>query len=84
MTYQISIHNTGEVTLHSVVTTERFGLAGVTATFQEQRGITLNKSRTQAKIQGNRTWWLCEFKGKSCTSKRSERPESDESDYCSY
>lgn len=51
VTYQISIHNTGEVTLHSVVTTERFGLAGVTATFQEQRGITLNKSRTQAKIQ---------------------------------
>ena len=49
VTYQISIHNTGEV--HSVVTTERFGLAGVTATFQEQRGITLNKSRTQAKIQ---------------------------------
>ena len=48
VTYQISIHNTGEVTLHSVVTTERFG---VTATFQEQRGITLNKSRTQAKIQ---------------------------------
>ena len=48
---EISIHNTGEVTLHSVVTTERFGLAGVTATFQEQRGITLNKSRTQAKIQ---------------------------------
>ena len=51
VTYQISIHNTGEVTLHSVVTTERFGLAGVTATFQEQRGITLNKNRTQAKIQ---------------------------------
>lgn len=51
VTYQISIHNTGEVTLHSVVTTERFGLARVTATFQEQRGITLNKSRTQAKIQ---------------------------------
>ena len=51
VTYQISIHNTGEVTLHSVVTTERFWLAGVTATFQEQRGITLNKSRTQAKIQ---------------------------------
>ena len=51
VTYQISIHNTGEVTLHSVVTTERFGLAGVTATFQEQRGITLNKSRTQAKIR---------------------------------
>ena len=50
VTYQISIHNTGEVTLHSVVTTDRFGLAGVTATFQEQRGITLNKSRTQAKI----------------------------------
>ncbi len=50
VTYQISIHNTGEQTLHSVVTTERFGLAGVTATFLSQEGITLNKSKTQAKI----------------------------------
>ena len=50
VTYQISIHNTGEVTLHSVITTERFGLAGVTARFLEQEGVTLNKSKTQAKI----------------------------------
>lgn len=50
VTYQISIHNTGEQTLHSVITTERFGLAGVTATFLSQEGVTLNKSKTQAKI----------------------------------
>ena len=50
ITYQISIHNTGEQTLHSVITTERFGLAGVTATFLEQEGVTLNRSKTQAKI----------------------------------
>ena len=48
--YQISIHNTGEITLHSVITTERFGLAGVTARFLEQDGVILNRSKTQAKI----------------------------------
>ena len=83
VTYQISIHNTGEVTLHSVVTTERFGLAGVTATFQEQRGITLNKSRTQAKIQEIAPGGCVNLKAKVVLP-RSERPESDESDYCSY
>ena len=50
VTYQISIHNTGEQTLHSVITTERFGLAGVTAAFLSQEGVILNKSKTQAKI----------------------------------
>lgn len=48
--YQISIHNTGEVTLHSVITTERFGMAGVDAVFVEQEGIVLNETKTQAKI----------------------------------
>ena len=48
--YQISIHNTGEVTLHSVITTERFGMAGVDAVFLEQEGIVLNETKTQAKI----------------------------------
>ncbi len=51
MTYQISIHNTGEATLHSVVTTERFRACRSNSYFSEQRGITPNKSRTQAKIQ---------------------------------
>lgn len=50
VTYQISIHNTGEQTLHSVITTERFALAGVQAVFLEQEGVLLNKSKTQAKI----------------------------------
>ena len=50
VTYQISIHNTGEQTLHSVITTERFALAGVQAVFLEQEGVILNKSKTQAKI----------------------------------
>ena len=50
ITYQISIHNTGEQTLHSVITTERFALAGVQAVFLEQEGVTLNRSKTQAKI----------------------------------
>ena len=78
MTYQISIHNTGEVTLHSVVTTERFGLAGVTATFQEQRGITLNKSRTQAKNQKYAPGGCVKFKRtKVVLPKDHERPESE-------
>lgn len=50
VTYQISIHNTGQQTLHSVITTERFGMAGVSAVFLEQEGVTLNKTKTQAKI----------------------------------
>lgn len=50
ITYQISIHNTGQQTLHSVITTERFQMSGVSATFLEQEGVTLNKTKTQAKI----------------------------------
>ena len=50
VTYQISIHNTGQQTLHSVITTERFQMAGVSAAFLEQEGVTLNKTKTQAKI----------------------------------
>ena len=50
VTYQISIHNTGDRTLHSVISTERFGLAGVRAVFLEKEGIILNKTKTQAKI----------------------------------
>lgn len=50
VTYQISIHNTGQQALHSVITTERFQMAGVSAAFLEQEGVTLNKTKTQAKI----------------------------------
>lgn len=50
VTYQISIHNTGNVTLHSVITTEKFGLAGVTASFLPQENVLLNESKTKAKI----------------------------------
>lgn len=50
VTYQISINNTGQQTLHSVITTERFQKAGVSAAFLEQEGVTLNKTKTQAKI----------------------------------
>ena len=50
VTYRISITNTGNVTLHSVVSTEKFVGAGVLAYFREQEGIRLNESRTQALI----------------------------------
>jgi hypothetical protein len=50
VTYRISITNTGNVTLHSVVSTEKFVGAGVMAYFREQEGIRLNESRTQALI----------------------------------
>ena len=50
VTYQISIHNTGDRTLHSVISTERFGLAGVRTVFLEKEGVILNKTKTQAKI----------------------------------
>ena len=48
--YQICIKNTGERTLHSVLTTEKFVNAGVTAQFQEKEGVILNGSKTQALI----------------------------------
>ena len=51
VTYQICIVNTGEKTLHSVVGTERFQAAGIHAQFLEQKGVTLNSSRTKAMIQ---------------------------------
>lgn len=48
--YQICIKNTGERTLHSVLTTEKFVNAGVQAQFQEKEGVILNGSKTQALI----------------------------------
>ncbi|MDC7288881.1 DUF11 domain-containing protein [Blautia schinkii] len=50
ITYQICIRNTGERTLHSVVSTERFLSAGVYAQFVEKAGVVLNGSRNQALI----------------------------------
>lgn len=48
--YQICIKNTGERTLHSVLTTEKFVNAGVQAQFQEKDGVILNGNKTQALI----------------------------------
>ncbi|MDO4276152.1 MAG: hypothetical protein Q4D16_20990 [Eubacteriales bacterium] len=50
ITYQICIRNTGERTLHSVVSTERLIGAGIQAEFTERTGVTLNSTRTQALI----------------------------------
>ena len=49
--FQICIRNTGERTLHSVVTTERFQLENVPVRFMEAEGIILNKDRTKARIE---------------------------------
>ena len=49
--FQICIRNTGERTLHSVVTTERFQLGNVPVRFLEKDGVRLNKSKTKAKIE---------------------------------
>ena len=48
--YTIRIVNTGNVTLHSVISTERFQGAGVKAYFEEQPSVTYNESHTQAAI----------------------------------
>lgn len=48
--YTITIQNTGERTLHSVLSTERFLDAGVQAAFLPQEGVTLNESKTQALV----------------------------------
>lgn len=50
ITYQICIHNTGERTLHSVLSTERFLNANIQAQFVQKEGVTLNSTRTQALV----------------------------------
>lgn len=50
ITYQICIRNTGERTLHSVLSTERFLNANIQAQFVQKEGVTLNSTRTQALI----------------------------------
>lgn len=49
--YQICIQNTGERTLHSVISSDRFVDADVSARFDEQEGVTLNGDRTKAMIE---------------------------------
>ena len=49
--FLICIRNTGERTLHSIVTTERFRLGNVPVRFLEKDGVRLNKSKTKAKIE---------------------------------
>lgn len=50
ITYWICIRNTGERTLHSVASTERFLGSDIQARFEEQEGIILNGAGTQALI----------------------------------
>ena len=49
--FLICIRNTGERTLHSIVTTERFQLGNVPVRFLEKDGVRLYKSKTKAKIE---------------------------------
>ena len=49
--FLLCIRNTGERTLHSIVTTERFQLGNVPVRFLEKDGVRLNKSKTKAKIE---------------------------------
>lgn len=48
--YQICIRNTGERTLHSVLSTERFQAADIQAVFLEKEGVELNAYKNQALI----------------------------------
>lgn len=49
--FLICIRNTGERTLHSIVTTERFQLGNVPVRFLEKTGVKLNKAKTKARIE---------------------------------
>ena len=49
--FLICIRNTGERTLHSIVTTERFQLGNVPVKFLEKTGVKLNKAKTKARIE---------------------------------
>lgn len=48
--FRICIRNTGERTLHSIITTEKFQLENVPAVFLEQEGVILNNTKTKALI----------------------------------
>ena len=48
--FRICIRNTGERTLHSIITTEKFQLENVPAVFLEQEGVLLNNTKTKALI----------------------------------
>lgn len=48
--YQICIQNTGELPLHSIVTTERFLKEGIKAQFAETEGVELNGAKDKALI----------------------------------
>lgn len=48
--FQICIRNTGERTLHSVITTERFRTGKIPVQFLEKEGVVLNKAKTKARI----------------------------------
>lgn len=50
ITYQICIRNTGERTLHSVLSTEKFLDSRIKARFLEMEGVQLDKSGTKALI----------------------------------
>lgn len=50
ITYQICIRNTGERTLHSVLSTERFQEENIQAHFLEKEGVRFNRDKTQALI----------------------------------
>lgn len=48
--FQICIRNTGERTLHSVLTTEKFQAEDIPVRFLEKEGIKLNQNKTKALI----------------------------------
>ncbi len=48
--YEIRIKNTGELTLHSLITTERFLREGICAEFEEKEGVELNELKNKAII----------------------------------
>lgn len=50
ISYQIRIQNTGELTLHSIITTERFLKEGIRAEFVEKEGVELNQAKDKAFI----------------------------------
>lgn len=50
ISYEIRIQNTGELTLHSLVTTERFLKEGIRAEFVEKEGVELNEAKDKAFI----------------------------------
>ena len=54
----------GEITLHSLITTERFLKEGICAEFEEKEGVELNELKNRAIIPAFEPWGMYRSKAR--------------------